>query len=209
LEELAHKTNELAACTQDAFAYASAINHISTILTKTLPPPPPPPPTLTPTLIRATSSSSKGPSLPKKNANPILHRQHQAPKDAALELLTYHGIRIPTDTHPTDTQTVTSILHSAIKDRHSRLQDLQTSTQQSISTQVAESVDFADGALQDLMGALYAYSPYTTVNLTHSNVTERLASLDHDIESLGEGIKRLHLGRLAEVEERRLTSALG
>jgi septation ring formation regulator EzrA len=59
------------------------------------------------------------------------------------------------------------------------------------------------------MSALHAYSPYSTVHLTDSKVKQRLERLDHEIEKLGDGIKRLDVDRLAKAEQARLSAALG
>ncbi|KAG9701201.1 hypothetical protein KCU95_g10620, partial [Aureobasidium melanogenum] len=198
LDELACKTEDLALCTQDALAYTSAISQVSDALTETLPPPTQPPSRLD------RKPSTRDPS-PKKTMNPILHRQ--GAKDPALEMLGYHGIRIPVESG-TDPEAVSQALHSAVLERQSRLQDLQKSTESSIAAQVAESINIADGDLQTLLGALYAYSPYTTVHLADSKAKLRLEHLDHEIERLGDGIRRLDVDRLAEAEQRRLSAAL-
>lgn len=138
--------------------------------------------------------------------NPILHRQGS--KDSALEVLGYYGIRLPTEAGA-DPDAVSQALQSAVSDRQSRLQDLSKSTELSLAAQVAESVNSADGELQTLMGALHAYSPYSTVHLADSRVKQRLEHLDHDIEKLGDGIKRLDVDRLAKAEQARLSAALG
>ncbi|KAH0002553.1 hypothetical protein KCU78_g14303, partial [Aureobasidium melanogenum] len=199
LDELARKTEDLALCTQDALAYTSAISQVSGALAETFPPPTQPPPRLD------RKPSTRGPS-PQKTMNPILHRQ--GAKDPALEMLGYHGIRIPVDSG-TDPETVSQALLSAVLERQSRLQDLQKSTESSIAAQVAESINIADGDLQTLLGALYAYSPHITVHLADSKVKQRLEHLDREIERLGDGIKRLDVDHLAEAEQRRLSAALG
>ncbi|KAI4751955.1 hypothetical protein E4T52_06960 [Aureobasidium sp. EXF-3400] len=199
LDELAQKTEDLASCTQEALAYTSAITQVSDALTKTLPPPTQPPSRLD------RKPSTRGPS-PTKAMNPILHRQ--GAKDPALEILGYYGIRIPTESG-TDPEAVSQALRSAVLERQSRLQGLSKSTESSIAAQVAESVNSADGELQTLMGALFAYTPYSTVHLADSKVKQRLEHLDHDIEKLGDGIKRLDVNRLAKAEQERLSAALG
>jgi hypothetical protein len=138
--------------------------------------------------------------------NPILHRQ--GAKDPALEILGHYGIRFQADS-ATDPKAVSQALRSAVFERQSRLQDLSRSTELSITAQVAEAISLADGELQTLMGALYAYSPYSTVHLADSKVKQRLEHLDHEIESLGDGIKRLDVDRLAKAEQQRLSAALG
>ncbi|KAG9694454.1 hypothetical protein KCU95_g5631, partial [Aureobasidium melanogenum] len=198
LDELARKTEDLALCTQDALAYTTAISQVSDVLAETLPPPTQPPSRLD------RKPSTRGPS-PQKTMNPILHRQ--GAKDPALEMLGYHSIRIPTESG-TDSESVSQALHSAVLERQSRLQDLQKSTESSIAAQVAESINNADGDLQTLLGALYAYSPHSTVHLADSKVKKRLEYLDHEIERLGDGIKRLDVDQLAEVEQKRLSAAL-
>ena len=140
-----------------------------------------------------------------KNMNPILHRQ--GVKDPALEILGYHGIRIPVESG-TDGEVVSQALRSAIFERQSRLHDLQRSTEQSVAAQVAESINMANGELQNLLGVLYAHSPYATVHLADSKAKDRLEHLDHEIEGLGDGIKRLDVDRLAEAEQTRLSAAL-
>jgi hypothetical protein len=199
LDELAQRTEDLASCTQDALAYNSAITQVSDALAKTLPPPTQPPTRLD------RKPSTRGPS-PTKVMNPILHRQ--GAKDPALEILGHYGIRFQADS-ATDPKAVSQALRSAVFERQSRLQDLSRSTELSITAQVAEAISLADGELQTLMGALYAYSPYSTVHLADSKVKQRLEHLDHEIESLGDGIKRLDVDRLAKAEQQRLSAALG
>ncbi|THY97932.1 hypothetical protein D6C92_03139 [Aureobasidium pullulans] len=198
LHELAQKTEDLASCTQDTLAYTSAISHVSDALAQTLPPPSQPPSRLD------RKQSVRGPS-PMKNMNPILHRQ--GVKDPALEILGYHGIRVPVESG-TDGEVVSQALRSAIFERQSRLHDLQRSTEQSVAAQVAESINMVDGELQNLLGVLYAHSPYATVHLADSKAKDRLEHLDHEIEGLGDGIKRLDVDRLAEAEQTRLSAAL-
>ncbi|KAI4725709.1 hypothetical protein E4T49_06562 [Aureobasidium sp. EXF-10728] len=198
LDELARKTDDLASCTQDALAYTSAITQVSDALAETLPP------QAQPSSRLDRKPSARAPS-PKKLANPILHRQ--GAKDPVLEILGHHGLRISPEA-ATDPEAVSQALQSAVLERQSRLRDLQTSTELSVAAQVAESVNMADGGLQTLMGALYAYSPYTTVHLGDNKAKQRLEHLDHEIESLGDGIRRLDTERLAEAEQRRLLAAL-
>ncbi|THW18199.1 hypothetical protein D6D23_07787 [Aureobasidium pullulans] len=198
LHELAQKTEDLASCTQDTLAYTSAISHVSDALAQTLPPPTQPPSRLD------RKQSVRGPS-PKKNVNPILHRQ--GVKDPALEILGYHGIRVPVESG-SDGEVVSQALRSAMFERQSRLHDLQRSTEQSVAAQVAESINMVDGELQNLLGVLYAHSPYATVHLADSKAKDRLEHLDHEIEGLGDGIKRLDVDRLAEAEQTRLSAAL-
>ncbi|KAH0284247.1 hypothetical protein M436DRAFT_34934 [Aureobasidium namibiae CBS 147.97] len=198
LDELAQKTEDLASCTEDALAYTSAITQVSDALAKTLPPPTQPPSGLD------RKSSTRGPS-PTKSMNPILHRQ--GAKDPALEILGHYGIRLPTD-FEIDPETVFQSLRSAVFERQSRLRDLSMSTELSITAQVAESVKLADEELQTLMSALYAYSSYSTVHLEDTKVKQRLEHLDHDIENLGDDIKRLDVDRLAKTEQARLSTAL-
>ncbi|THW70030.1 hypothetical protein D6D19_08074 [Aureobasidium pullulans] len=198
LHELAQKTEDLASCTQDTLAYTSAISHVSDALAQTLPPPSQPPSRLD------RKQSVRAPS-PKKNMNPILHRQ--GVKDPALEILGYHGIRIPVESG-SDGEDVSQALRSAIFERQSRLHDLQRSTEQSVAAQVAESINMVDGELQNVLGVLYAHSPYATVHLADSKAKDRLEHLDHEIEGLGDGIKRLDVDRLAEAEQTRLSAAL-
>ena len=199
LDELAQKTEDLASCTQDALAYTSAITQVSDALARTLPPP------TNPASRFDRKTSARGPS-PIKATNPILHRQ--GAKDPALEILGYYGIRIPTESG-TDPEAVSQALRSAVLERQSRLRDLSKSTELSIAAQVAESINTAEEELQNLMGALNAYSPYSTVHLADSKVKQRLEHLDHDIEELGDGIKRLDVDRLAKAEHDRLSAALG
>ncbi|CAD0013104.1 unnamed protein product, partial [Aureobasidium pullulans] len=191
-------TEDLASCTQDTLAYTSAISHVSDALAQTLPPPSQPPSRLD------RKQSVRGPS-PMKNMNPILHRQ--GVKDPALEILGYHGIRVPVESG-TDGEVVSQAFRSAIFERQSRLHDLQRSTEQSVAAQVAESINMVDGELQNLLGVLYAHSPYATVHLADSKAKDRLEHLDHEIEGLGDGIKRLDVDRLAEAEQTRLSAAL-
>lgn len=144
-----------------------------------------------------------------KALNPILHRQvSQSTKDPALEMLGYHGIRIPVDAG-TNVDAVSSALQSAVLERQSHLHDLEKSTERSVAAQVADSVNMADGELQNLLGVLYAYSPYSTVNLMDGRSKKRLEHLDHELASLGEGIRKLDLNRLAEAEHERLLVAFG
>ncbi|THY46957.1 hypothetical protein D6C99_05929 [Aureobasidium pullulans] len=198
LHELAQKTEDLASCTQDTLAYTSAISHVSDALAQTLPPPSQPPSRLD------RKQSVRGPS-PMKNMNPILHRQ--GVKDPALEILGYHGIRVPVES-VTDGEVVSQALRSAMFERQSRLHDLQRSTEQSVAAQVAESINMVHGELQNLLGVLYAHSPYATVHLADGKAKDRLEHLDHEIEGLGDGIKRLDVDRLAEAEQTRLSAAL-
>lgn len=199
LDELAHKTEDLASCTQDALAYTSAIGQVSDALAETLPPTTQPP-----------SRLDRKPSIrglsPKKSMNSILHRR--GTQDSALEILGHHGIRLSVNSG-TDPMAVSQALHTAVIERQSRLQILQKSTESSIAAQVAESINIADGDLQTLLGALYAYSPHTTVHLADSKVKQRLEHLDHEIERLGDSIKKLDVDRLAEAEQKRLSAALG
>jgi hypothetical protein len=125
-----------------------------------------------------------------------------------LEILGHYGIRIQAET-ATNPETVSQTLQSALLERQSRLQELSKSTELSIAAQVAESINLADGESQTLMSALRAYSPYSTVHLTDSKVKQRLEHLDHEIEKLGDGIKRLDTDRLAKAEQARLSAALG
>jgi hypothetical protein len=199
LDELAQKTEDLALCTQDALAYTSAVTQVSDALAKTLPPPIQPP-------YRLDRKPSSRGVPPTKTINPILHRQ--GVKDPILETLGHYGVRIQAES-ATDPMIVSQALRSAVPERQSRLQDLSKSTELSIAAQVAESINTTDGELQTLMSALHAYSPYSTVHLTENKVKQRLEHLDHEIEKLGDGIKRLDVDRLAKAEQARLSAALG
>jgi hypothetical protein len=199
LVDLAYKTEDLASCTQDTLAYTSAVTQVSDAVTKTLPPP------IQPSSRLDRKSSTRGAS-PTKAMNPILHRQ--GTKDPALEILGHYGIWIHAEV-ATNPKTVSQTLQSAVRERQSRLQDLSNSTELSTAAQVAESINLADGELQTLTSALHAYSPYSTVHLTDSKAKQRLEHLDHEIEKLGDGIKRLDVDRLAKAEQARLSAALG
>ena len=192
---LTRRTESLSESTQDAQSYANSLNHISSALTKILPPPTQP----TPKLSRAQSTKHITPL-----AAPNLLRQNPTTKNPALELLGYHSIRLP-PTNTSSSSSLTDTLKTAIHTRQLRLSSLSTSTQSTITAQIAEATNTADADLQNLLGVLFAHSPFAGVNLVDRGVKERLEALDGSIAKAGEGIRALDLGELGERERRRLS----
>lgn len=196
LRGMTNRLEDLAAHTEQTVAYSTAITAVHQSLKSILLPP---------------TTSTKLPSIqqPQKPTRPLILRSDlSGPKDPALELLRYYGIRIPTSSlnSPTDLATA---LQSELNERVERQQNLAEATEQSISTQVAESVDAADAQLETLLKAVYAYSPFASVRLADASTLERIERLERDIAGVGEKMGRLDVEALVLAERRSLDDVLG
>lgn len=130
-----------------------------------------------------------------------------APRHPAYDFLRHHGIQLATPSLQ-DPETRCSV-EAAIKERKSRLEGLSAATEQGIAGQISESVDGADAQLEGLLQAVYAYSPYKTVNLADAGNKARLEQLDKDTEVLAGDLRGFELGKLVEREKMLIGELLG
>lgn len=196
LQQMTDRLQDLSSHTQDLHAYGIALESVSSILAD----------------ICTTEQPATGTAVPVVSARP----QHKAIRDLvlpatsnthpALELLRHHGINLPTPSMEDDKNR--AAVETAIQERKSRLKGLSTSTEQGISNQVSESVNMADAQLQGLLQAVYAYSPYRTVNLADEDIKARLKQLDKGIENLAGELRGLEPEKLIERERRQLDNVL-
>lgn len=189
------RLEELATHTENTAAYGTAIAAVQQALTAIVPPP-------------AVSAKASSTQQSQKTAKPLVLRSDLGgPKDPALELLLYYGIHTPTSSldSPAD---VATALEREVNERIARQQGLAEATEQSISAQVAESVTTADAQLESLLKAVYAYSPFATVNLSNAETARRIEMLEKDIAAAGEKMGRLDVEALIQVERTRLNEVL-
>ncbi|GAB7351162.1 hypothetical protein MBLNU459_g1613t1 [Dothideomycetes sp. NU459] len=198
LRSMTSRLEAMDTSTQQNHAYSEALATVNQTLATILPPSTP-----------STRPSSTQP--PQKTLKPlILHSDLSgaSAKDPAIETLRHYGIRLPTSAlhSPND---LSQHLQAELHERAARQQLLSVSTEQSIASQVAESVTDADARLQSLLSAVYAYSPFATARLADEGAAKRIQALERDIASVGEKMARLDVEALAEAERRRLEEVLG
>lgn len=190
------RLEDLTAHTEQTVAYRTAITAVHQSLKSILPPP-------------ATSTKLPSTQQPQKTTRPLILRSDlSGPKDPALELLRYYGIRIPSSSLDSPADLATA-LQTELNERVERQQNLAEATEQSISTQVAESVEAADAQLGTLLKAVYAHSPFASVRLADASTMKRIERLEQDIAGVGEKMGRLDVEALVLAERRRLDDVLG
>lgn len=144
--------------------------------------------------MRAQSGGAR--SLVLSRLNPNL-----AP-DPPSELLRLFDVRL-SDVEISNTEKLSRKLASAVADQKAHSQLLSASTQHTCSDTLSEALNTSNSELERLKGALYAYSPFGSVNVVDSGLSARSENLERNVAKAGEEMSSLDTGRiLADVRER-------
>lgn len=180
------RLNKLRERAEDMQAYDAAIGTISQAYSEACP--------------DSETTRSKAPAIkPETQRTPKglkpLKLSRNDPTDPAIAILRQHDIRF-TQELADDPLKLRRHLDEVIKEHKTRVSALSKSTEQTVSREIAESTISANGALQDLVDALYAYSPYGTVNLSDESLTRKLKQLEDDVEGVSKQMTGLDTRRL-------------
>lgn len=85
------------------------------------------------------------------------------------------------------------ILEQTLCDRQSQLGDLSRSTVTVMSDQVAESLNKADGNVQDLLAAVFAQTKYATVKVVDGEVQDTFNKLEVTTQTVGREMRNLDM----------------
>ena len=135
-----------------------------------------------------------------------LDNTDEAHDAAALALLRNLDIRLPT--RGPDANDTAETLRSVLADRQSNVAKLRASTQRSVEESLARTLKAADGDLQCLTGALYAYTPFATPHLADMEVEGRLADLGTRTAGVAKEVGGLDGGRIADEARAKLSALL-
>jgi hypothetical protein len=114
--------------------------------------------------------------------------------DAAAQLLRLLDIRLP---DAGDGTKLSQTLHTVKLERQDRLAAFTSSTDESLTRLLSESLGRADVDARDLLGAVFAYSPYGERKLVDGEVQRELDVLEGRTQSVGEKMRELDVEGLA------------
>ena len=124
--------------------------------------------------------------------------------DPTAQLLRHFDIRV-NDT--SDTVKLSVSVARTEEERRTRLVELTSSTEQSVSDQLVETLAKAGADVQDLLGAVFAHSKFGTVRLVDEDVQTAVDCLEAKTQSIGEEMRKLdvdEIGRVVKMKQRQL-----
>ncbi|KAL1297052.1 hypothetical protein AAFC00_004641 [Neodothiora populina] len=195
LRQMTARLQNLSAHVQETHSYSAALEEVASLLEKI--------PSTEPT----TSTMQLAMSRPVHKAIRDLVLPASAPSNAVSDFFRHYGIPV-TSPQVADGTTGTSAVDTVLSERKAQLLRVSQSTEQSISQHISDSIGQADSQLQSLLQAVYAYSPYATVNLADPAMSTRLAQLDKSIENVGVQLRGFNLSQMMENESKRVEKVL-
>jgi hypothetical protein len=121
--------------------------------------------------------------------------------DASAQLLRHLDLRLP-DSAAADAPKLSQVLQSAKVDRQDKLAAFASSTEESLTKLLGESLNKADVDAKDLLGAVFAHSPYGERRLVDQDVQRELDVLEGRTQTVGEQMRRLDIeGMTREVRK--------
>jgi hypothetical protein len=114
--------------------------------------------------------------------------------DAAAQLLRLLDVRLPAETG--DVAKLSQALHNVKLERQDRLAAFTSSTDESLTRLLGESLGRADVDARDLLGAVFAHSPYGERKLVDGDVQRELDVLEGRTQSVGEKMRELDVDGL-------------
>lgn len=194
LQHMTRRWMDLSSHYQDLVSYRDALENVSETLMA---------------VSQATRHGTVPQSLPRVAPHKVVQKltsSTTSAKDPVMDLLRHHGIRLPAEL--SNDLVVQSVLQSATNEKTSRLEQLSQSIDELVISQMSEAVNVGDSHMQGLLQALYAYSPYGSVNVRDPDFTRRLEELDTDTEKLGDDLRRSDPNMVIEEEKRKLRDVL-
>lgn len=107
-----------------------------------------------------------------------------------------------------DADNVQARLQQTTQERYARLQDLERSTERTISDQVAEALGRADRDVGDLMQALHLHASYGQVRLSNAETQALIDGLEDKTQELGHAMRGLNVDSIADEALRSLQKSL-
>jgi hypothetical protein len=182
---------------QHVHAHRAALATISQTLDKTLAAPSTKPEDAQPAVTKAAQA--------QRGLKPLRLVQANLPEapDASAQLLRHLDLRQPDPAAPADAAKLSQILQNAKVDRQDNLAAFASSTEESITKLLGESLNKADVDAKDLLGAVFAHSQHGERRLVDQDVQRELDVLEGRTQTVGEQMRRLDMEGLSS-EVRRL-----
>ncbi|KAK4548150.1 hypothetical protein LTR36_010019 [Oleoguttula mirabilis] len=140
--------------------------------------------------------SLRSPATPMaRGLKPLRLVQANLSEDPTSQLLRHFDIRTA---DPNDTSKLATTLERAIHERQDRLGELGGGTERTLSDQLGQTMRKADRDVEDLLGAVYAHSPYGTVRLVDAGIQAALEGLEEKTQDLGQQMRSLDIDGLAK-----------
>nr|POF00976.1 hypothetical protein CFP56_20924 [Quercus suber] len=117
-------------------------------------------------------------------------------QDAALALARHLDVKI------TDPGKLAEVLEQTCGEREERLESLSRGTARAMADQMAETMNKADKDVQDLLGAVFAYAKFATVNIRNMETQEMLDQLEKQTQLVGDEMRSLDVDRFAATIKR-------
>jgi hypothetical protein len=179
---------------QHVHAHRAALATISQTLDKTLAAPSPKSEDAPPVTTKAAQA--------QRGLKPLRLVQANLPEapDASAQLLRHLDLRQPDSS---DTAKLSQILQNAKVDRQDKLAAFASSTEESLTKLLGESLNKADVDAKDLLGAVFAHSQHGERRLVDQDVQRELDVLEGRTQTVGEQMRRLDIEGMTR-EVRRL-----
>ena len=180
---------------QHVHAHRAALDSISQTLDKTLAAPSTKLENAQPTVTKAAQA--------QRGLKPLRLVQANLPEapDASAQLLRHLDLRQSDSV--ADATKLSQVLQNAKVDRQDKLAAFASSTEESITKLIGESLSKADVDAKDLLGAVFAHSQHGERRLVDEDVQRELDVLEGRTQTVGEQMRRLDMEGLSS-EVRRL-----
>jgi len=116
--------------------------------------------------------------------------------DASAQLLRHLDLRLP-DSAAADAPKLSQVLQSAKVDRQDKLAAFASSTEESLTKLLGESLNKADVDAKDLLGAVFAHSQHGERRLVDQDVQRELDVLEGRTQTVGEQMRRMDIEGMA------------
>jgi hypothetical protein len=117
-------------------------------------------------------------------------------QDPAAQLLRHLDVRVADSR---DSVQLAESLAIAVKDKHEKLTALSKKTEVAIIDKVSGSIAPADANSQALRSGVCTYSPYASINLVSSHITDGIDSLEQKTQSISDDMRKLDLDRMSSL----------
>jgi hypothetical protein len=175
---------------QHVHAHRAALATISQTLDKTLAAPSTKPEDAQPVATKAAQA--------QRGLKPLRLVQANLPEapDASAQLLRHLDLRQPDAADP-DAAKLSHLLQNAKVDRQDKLAAFASSTEESLTKLLGESLNKADVDAKDLLGAVFAHSQHGERRLVDQDVQRELDVLEGRTQTVGEQMRRLDIEGMA------------
>lgn len=117
-------------------------------------------------------------------------------QDPAAQLLRHLDVRVADSR---DSAQLAESLGAALEDKTKKLAALSMRTEVVVTDQVSRSIAKADANCQALQLGVYTYSPFDTINLVSSDITEGIDGLEKKTQSLSDIMRELNVDGIGSV----------